>query len=275
MKDRISLYPGRVKLNPVAGEANTYDMVRADQPTQEGTALNKANLLSDETAAALGLAGDPTVNDALKSIHSEMKDFMKFRYEEITESGVWVAPDNIVGGKITVLCCGGGGAGGGNSNKPNTKGIGGKGGKYGGNGGDGRELNSLAKDGEPGTKLTVKPILEMVKGESFQLSGSGGPAQGGSSGGGGGGYGGAGGRGYNRGGGGGGGYGSSGGNLDDYSYGGSGGGGYCRVGLTSTKGGGGGGGYGSNNRGGGGNGKNDAAGTNGSDGIIAIWYYEE
>ena len=52
MKDRISLYPGRVKLNPVAGEANTYDMVRADQPTQEGTALNKE--LFDKVIAAYG-----------------------------------------------------------------------------------------------------------------------------------------------------------------------------------------------------------------------------
>lgn len=32
---------------------------------QMGTALNKANLLTDATAAALGLTGDPTVNDAL------------------------------------------------------------------------------------------------------------------------------------------------------------------------------------------------------------------
>ena len=51
MKDRIPLYPGRVKLNPVTGQENTYDMVRADDPTQEGTPLNKASLLSDETAA--------------------------------------------------------------------------------------------------------------------------------------------------------------------------------------------------------------------------------
>ena len=68
MKDRIPLYPGRVKLNPVAGEANTYDMVRADQPTQEGTALNKANLLSDETAALFGLDGTAVPNDALSTL---------------------------------------------------------------------------------------------------------------------------------------------------------------------------------------------------------------
>ena len=42
MQDRISAYPGRVKLTPVAGQADTYDLTRADQPTQEGTPLNKA-----------------------------------------------------------------------------------------------------------------------------------------------------------------------------------------------------------------------------------------
>lgn len=69
MKDRIPLYPGRVKLNPVAGEANTYDMVRADQPTQEGTALNKANLLNDNTAEGLYLGdGEPTPDLAFKKM---------------------------------------------------------------------------------------------------------------------------------------------------------------------------------------------------------------
>lgn len=69
MKDRISLYPGRVKLNPVAGEANTFDMVRADQPTQEGTALNKANLLNDSTAEGLYLGdGEPTPDLAFQKM---------------------------------------------------------------------------------------------------------------------------------------------------------------------------------------------------------------
>lgn len=54
MQDRVPLYPGRVTLTPVAGQANTYDMVRADQPTQEGTPLNKATLLKDTTAAKFG-----------------------------------------------------------------------------------------------------------------------------------------------------------------------------------------------------------------------------
>ena len=68
MKDRVPLYPGRVTLTPVSGQANTYDMVRADQPTEEGTPLNKETLLSNTTAEALGLSGDPTVNDAFGAL---------------------------------------------------------------------------------------------------------------------------------------------------------------------------------------------------------------
>jgi hypothetical protein len=53
-----------VKLTPVSGQTNVYDLTRADSPTQEGTPLSKANLLSDETATALGLDTSATVNDA-------------------------------------------------------------------------------------------------------------------------------------------------------------------------------------------------------------------
>ena len=68
MKDRVPTYPGRVILNPVAGQENTYDIVRADEPQQEGTPLNNATLLDDVTAEKLGLTGDPTVNQALAGI---------------------------------------------------------------------------------------------------------------------------------------------------------------------------------------------------------------
>lgn len=68
MKDRVPTYPNRVILNPVAGQENTYDIVRADEPQQEGTPLNKATLLDDATAEKLGLTGDPTVNQALAGI---------------------------------------------------------------------------------------------------------------------------------------------------------------------------------------------------------------
>ena len=65
MKDRIPLYPGRVKLNPVTGQENTYDMVRADSPVQEGTPLNKASLLKDATAVLYGMGVDAVPDDIL------------------------------------------------------------------------------------------------------------------------------------------------------------------------------------------------------------------
>lgn len=68
MQDRVSLYPGRVKLEPVAGQANLYDLTRADQPTQEGTPLNKANLLRDATAALLGLGTDAVPDEAFLAL---------------------------------------------------------------------------------------------------------------------------------------------------------------------------------------------------------------
>lgn len=68
MQDRVSLYPGRVKLEPVAGQANLYDLTRADQPTQEGTPLNKASLLTDGVCEILGLDHDATPNDAFLAL---------------------------------------------------------------------------------------------------------------------------------------------------------------------------------------------------------------
>lgn len=70
MRDRIPLYPGRVTLTPVAGQENTYDMKRADQPTQEGTPLNKGTLLSDETASKFfeSLVGTETVDQVLRKL---------------------------------------------------------------------------------------------------------------------------------------------------------------------------------------------------------------
>ena len=66
MKDRIPKYPGRVMITPVSGQTNIYDMVRADEPEEAGTPINKQSLLTDETAEKIGLSpGDnPTPNDA-------------------------------------------------------------------------------------------------------------------------------------------------------------------------------------------------------------------
>lgn len=67
MKDRIPTYPGRVKMTLPDGSVQYVTLERADQPTQVGTPLNKATLLSDDTAELLGLTGDPTINEAFEA----------------------------------------------------------------------------------------------------------------------------------------------------------------------------------------------------------------
>ena len=42
VKDRVSTYPGRVKLTKMDGSSEYVTLERADSPTQEGTPLNKA-----------------------------------------------------------------------------------------------------------------------------------------------------------------------------------------------------------------------------------------
>ena len=75
MKDRIPLYPGRVKLTAVDGQPGVYDMVRADEATEQGTPLSKATLLADDTASLYGLTGDAaTVNKALKMLGKGVDD---------------------------------------------------------------------------------------------------------------------------------------------------------------------------------------------------------
>lgn len=60
-RNRIPVYPGRVIMTPVAGQANTYDMVRADEPTEEGTPLNKTAFDSIIQSRLTGRYYIPTV----------------------------------------------------------------------------------------------------------------------------------------------------------------------------------------------------------------------
>lgn len=65
MENRQPTYPGRVKMTPVKGLENIYDMERADEPTEAGTPLNKETLLRDQTEIELfGDAANRTVDDA-------------------------------------------------------------------------------------------------------------------------------------------------------------------------------------------------------------------
>lgn len=122
MHDRVSLYPGRVKIEPVAGQAKLYDITRADQPTQEGTPLNKANLLSDATAALMGLDAAATPDGAFAALAGK-NDIRLIKLEKITTSQTWTAP-KAKGQLFKVFAVGGGG-----------RGNGGDGGAGGGGGG--------------------------------------------------------------------------------------------------------------------------------------------
>ena len=84
MQDRVSLYPGRVKLEPVAGQANLYDLTRADQPTQEGTPLNKASLLKDATAALFGKTNAAVPDDILNLLSKSALAQLKEKYTKTT-----------------------------------------------------------------------------------------------------------------------------------------------------------------------------------------------
>lgn len=63
-KDRVPTYAGRVKLTPVSGQTNIFDMVRADEPTEEGTPLDKATFDSITQSRLTGRFYEPTVTRA-------------------------------------------------------------------------------------------------------------------------------------------------------------------------------------------------------------------
>ncbi len=85
--DRVPTYPGRVKLTPVSGQANTYDMVRADEPIEEGTPINKAlfDSLLDELVSLRKY-----VNDTVFAISQRLplKDISEGAVIGIYENGV-------------------------------------------------------------------------------------------------------------------------------------------------------------------------------------------
>lgn len=59
IKDRVPTQPGRIKLiDEKTGEAKYYTLERADEPTQEGTPLNKATLDAMRTAENLYVSDD-------------------------------------------------------------------------------------------------------------------------------------------------------------------------------------------------------------------------
>lgn len=71
MTDRNVQFPNRYRLVPVEGATDIVDLIPAPGNVEdEGTLLNKANLLSDETAARLG--GVETPNEAIATLREWM-----------------------------------------------------------------------------------------------------------------------------------------------------------------------------------------------------------
>ena len=68
MENRVPTKPGRIKLIDDSGNVKYYYMERADEPTVEGTPLNKATLFDSENENRYG-CGLP--NDALKMLTKE------------------------------------------------------------------------------------------------------------------------------------------------------------------------------------------------------------
>ena len=142
MVDRAALHPGRVKLVPVEGAVNTFDMIRADEPIQAGTPLNKGTLLSEPVASKLGLGGSATPSDALNALVDKKANklqsaddagkYWKIGTDGSLEFGTPVAKFSQgpliittsqtldlsqyglkIGDQINVICIGAGGGGGG------------------------------------------------------------------------------------------------------------------------------------------------------------------
>lgn len=66
-KDRVPTNPGRIVLAPVAGLENTYDLTRADNPTEEGTPIDKATFNSIIHSRLTGRYYTPTVARTLRT----------------------------------------------------------------------------------------------------------------------------------------------------------------------------------------------------------------
>ena len=72
MQDRVPVNPGRVLITPESGSPYYATLTRADNPTQEGTPLNKANLLKDTTAALLGGNNSMVPDEALVALFQKI-----------------------------------------------------------------------------------------------------------------------------------------------------------------------------------------------------------
>ena len=119
--DRAPNYPGRVKLIPVRGQTDTYDMTRADSPVNEGTPLNKKlfdqlvqGLTESVTVYVSGSTGNDTTgtgasNAPFKTVQAAIDSIPKylrgFHVQIDIANGTYeerVVIDGFYGGRLTL-----------------------------------------------------------------------------------------------------------------------------------------------------------------------------
>ena len=96
-KDRVPTHAGRVLLTPVSGQENTFDMVRADAPTVEGTPIDKATFDSITQSRLTGRFYELTLTSELNTKYSEAV------YNNAFEIKTGVPLEWTVGQRITVI----------------------------------------------------------------------------------------------------------------------------------------------------------------------------
>ena len=107
MKDRVSAKPNRYAVYDDAHNFLRYEYhERADEPTQVGDPLNKANLLPDTVATSLGLTGNPQVKDALLSLNTLSSTKAKIETGSYTGTDVFGASDSVFSDSSASLTCG-------------------------------------------------------------------------------------------------------------------------------------------------------------------------
>lgn len=93
MKDRVSLYPGRVLITPEDGSTPYHaTLTRADEPTQEGTPLNKASLLKDTTAALYGKDGTAVPDDIFQFLGNRLTGelYASYTVQSSDETSIYI-----------------------------------------------------------------------------------------------------------------------------------------------------------------------------------------
>lgn len=85
--DRVPTHPGRIKLTPVEGQTDVFDMVRADDPTVEGTPLDKATFNSIIQSRLTGRYYAPTVTRTVESSASSGANILPKSWSSVTSTG--------------------------------------------------------------------------------------------------------------------------------------------------------------------------------------------